>query len=89
MEPSTQATSDSQKNWTTQKERGNRLALRLIAWIALHLGRRVSRWVLVPVVAYFYLSSPQARRASAKFLSRIPGHGHGALAVFGRETTVG
>ena len=87
MEPSTQATSDSQKNWTTQKERGNRLALRLIAWIALHLGRRVSRWVLVPVVAYFYLSSPQARRASAKFLSRIPGHGHGALAVFGHLYT--
>ncbi len=72
----------SRKNWATQGERGNMLALRVIAWIALHLGRRVSRWVLVPVVGYFYLSSPQARSASARFLLRIPGHGHGAVAVF-------
>lgn len=82
MERPTSASGDSQKNWTTQKERGNRLALRLIAWIALHLGRRVSRWVLVPVVAYFYLSSPLARSASKKYLSHIPGGGHGVLAVF-------
>ena len=82
MEPPKPASGESQKNWITQKERGNGFALRLIAWIALHLGRRVSRWVLVPVVAYFYLSSPLARRASEKYLSRIPGGGVGVLAVF-------
>ena len=82
MEPSTQAGVKGRKSWAEQGERGNRFALQMIAWIALHLGRRLSRWVLVPVVAYFYLSSPKARRASAKFLSRIPGHGHGAGAVF-------
>lgn len=84
MEPSTQADVKSRKNWAEQGERGNRFALQVIAWIALHLGRRLSRGVLVPVVTYFYLSSPKARRASATFLSRIPGHGHGhgAGAVF-------
>ncbi len=82
MKPSTQAGVKSQKGWAEQGERGNRFALQVIAWIALHLGRRLSRAVLVPVVAYFYLSSPKARRASATFLSRIAGHGHGAGAVF-------
>ena len=77
MEPSTQAAVKNRKSWAEEGERGNRFALQVIAWIALHLGRRVSRWILIPVVAYFYLSSPKARRASAKFLSRIPGHGHG------------
>lgn len=77
-----EATGDRPKQWVEQGERGNRLALRLIAWIALHLGRRISRAVLVPVVAYFYLSSPQARQASTTFLSRIPGRSHGATAVF-------
>jgi predicted LPLAT superfamily acyltransferase len=75
-------TANSRKDWATQGERGNMLALRLIAWIALHLGRRVSRWVLVPVVAYFFIFSPQVRASSARFLSRISGHGHGAAAVF-------
>ena len=82
METSSPATAKSRKSWAEQGERGNRLALQTIAWIALHLGRRFSRWVLWPVVAYFYLSSPKARRASTKFLARIPGHSHGAGAVF-------
>jgi predicted LPLAT superfamily acyltransferase len=72
----------SKKNWSAQRERGNRFALKLIAWIALHLGRRVSRWVLLPTVAYFFLFSPQARRASRKFLSKIPEQTHGLLAVY-------
>jgi predicted LPLAT superfamily acyltransferase len=69
-------------DWANQRERGNLLALRVAAWAALHGGRRFSRWLLVPVVAYFYVSSPTARRASAMFLSRIPGASMGARAVF-------
>lgn len=71
----------SKKNWSAQGERGNAFALKLIAWIAMHLGRRVSRWVLMPTVAYFFLSSPQARNASRKFLSKIPGQASGLVAV--------
>jgi predicted LPLAT superfamily acyltransferase len=81
MEQPSQAAT-ARQNWAAQSEVGNMLGLRLIAWIALHLGRRMSRWVLVPVVAYFFVSSPQVRRASAAFLSRIPGHACGGVAVF-------
>ena len=70
------------KNWSGQRERGNLFALKLITWIAIHLGRRVSRLVLIPTVAYFFLSSPQARNASKKFLSKIPGHANNLLAVY-------
>ena len=70
------------KNWSIQGERGNIVALKLIAWIALHLGRHVSRWVLIPTVAYFFLSSPKARNASRKFLSKIPGQASGPIAVY-------
>ena len=69
-------------DWKTQGERGNMFMLRSITWIALHLGRRVARCILVPVVAYFFISSPRARRASVKFLSRIPNQAHGLKAVF-------
>lgn len=70
------------KNWSTQGERGNIFALKLIAWIAIHLGRRVSRLILIPTVAYFFLSSSLARSASRKFLSKIPGQASGPLAVY-------
>jgi predicted LPLAT superfamily acyltransferase len=76
------ATSEANdSHWKSQSERGNMFALRLITWIALHLGRRIARCVLVPVVAYFYIFSPSARRASKKYLSRIPNQSHGMKAV--------
>jgi predicted LPLAT superfamily acyltransferase len=76
------ADTENAHNWATQTERGNMLALRVMTWIALHLGRRISRWVLVFIVAYFYISSPTARRASRDFLARIPGQSYRAGAVF-------
>ncbi len=68
--------------WVLRKERGNMAALQLMSWIALHLGRRISRGVLLFVVTYFYLSSPVARKASREFLSRIPNQAAGSRAVF-------
>ncbi len=76
------STETKNSNWKTQSERGNMFVLRLITWIALHLGRRVTRCILVPVVAYFFISSPRARRASARFLSRIPNQSYGVKAIF-------
>jgi predicted LPLAT superfamily acyltransferase len=74
--------SSSKSNWKTQTERGNMFVLRLITWIALHLGRRITRCILVPVVAYFFITSPRVRQASTKFLSKIPNQAHGLRAVF-------
>jgi predicted LPLAT superfamily acyltransferase len=68
--------------WLGQQEVGNLSALKLMTWIALHLGRTVSRLVLLPVVAYFYVVNAQGRRASEAFLKKIPAQSCGPLAVY-------
>jgi hypothetical protein len=60
-------------DWTSERERSNLVALRLMAWIALHLGRRVAHLVLVPVTLYFVLFSPTAKRHSKRLLTRALG----------------
>jgi predicted LPLAT superfamily acyltransferase len=78
----TPATGDSKTPWAHNKERGNMAALKLMSWIALHLGRRISRGVLLFVMVYFYLSAPSARKVSREFLARIPHQSTGRFAVF-------
>jgi predicted LPLAT superfamily acyltransferase len=84
--PSTEYKNSNQernaRRWEEQGERGNTFALKLLTWIALRFGRRVSRAVLVGVVAYFYLCSLQARRASRQYLSRIPNQSSSTLSVY-------
>ncbi|MGB1581149.1 MAG: lipid A biosynthesis acyltransferase, partial [Nevskiales bacterium] len=41
------------QGWKQQRERSNPRTLRLIRWIALHMGRGFSRLLLYPIVAYF------------------------------------
>lgn len=71
-----------EETWDTQHERGNMFALKLMTWIALHFGRRLSRLVLVPIVAYFFISSPKARQASQDYLQRAGGQSVGKRSVF-------
>jgi len=59
------------KSWHKHQERGNVFAMRLIAWIALIIGRPVARLFLYPICLYFYFFIPHARKASAEFLARI------------------
>lgn len=59
--------------WATQAERSNAHLLRLMRWIAVTLGRRVSRLVLHPITLYFLLFGGAAARASADFLRRALG----------------
>jgi hypothetical protein len=63
----------ARRDWTAQRERSNRLALRFMAWVAVHLGRRVARLFLVPISIYFVLFSPAARRHSRRYLKRVLG----------------
>lgn len=56
--------------WAAQRERSNRATLRLMAWIAVHLGRRAARALLHPISLYFLLFSPAARRHSKRYLQR-------------------
>lgn len=56
--------------WKEQKERASPRTLALMVWLALHLGRRVTRLLLGPIVLYFFLTAHAARRAARDFLRR-------------------
>ena len=47
--------------WLTRRERGAATAIRLIVWIALHLGRSVTRLLLYPICLYFLAFSSASR----------------------------
>lgn len=57
--------------WKNEKERGSATLIRLICWIALHMGRGVARLILFPIDAYFLLRLPAQRKASKDYLQRI------------------
>lgn len=59
--------------WRQRRERGSRSAIRLIIWLAIHVGRGLCRLLLVPICAYFFVTAPQSRRASQEFLGRALG----------------
>jgi predicted LPLAT superfamily acyltransferase len=61
------------QTWATQPERSNMAALRIIVWVALHLGRPVARVLLYPICLYFLLFSIATRRASRAWLERVLG----------------
>lgn len=60
-------------HWTAERERSNLFALRLMAWIAVHLGRPVARLLLVPITWYFLLFSPGPKRQTRRYLRRALG----------------
>lgn len=70
------------RRWLGQRERGSLFLMRLIIWIALHIGRRAGRVLLYPICAYFVLFSIRARQASRDFLSRVQGSHVGLADVF-------
>ncbi len=57
--------------WKRQSERGGALGVRLLLGIARWFGRPVARLLLGPIVGYFWLFSPTARRASRDYLQRV------------------
>lgn len=56
--------------WLQRKERGSAWLLRLMSWLSLTLGRRVTRVIVHAIALYFLLAVPAARRASRGYLSR-------------------
>jgi predicted LPLAT superfamily acyltransferase len=58
------------RHWASVAERGALWGMRLVALAYRLLGRRASGAILVPVVAYFYVTDPGARRCSLAFLRR-------------------
>lgn len=60
--------------WQKHGERGTTLALRLMRFAALKLGRRVIRPILYPLSLYFALTSSTTRRVSREYLARVLPH---------------
>ena len=59
------------QRWTALPERGTPTSVRLIAWIALNIGRPVARLLLYPITLYFVLIAASARRVSYEYLKRV------------------
>jgi len=58
-------------HWAGLAERGSVLGIRFTAACLRLLGERAARLLLYPVVAYFLLTSPAARRASDEYFARL------------------
>jgi predicted LPLAT superfamily acyltransferase len=60
--------------WTALPERGTLASLRLIAWIAAHIGRWAARLLLYPITSYFVITASAARRTSYEYLKQMRGY---------------
>ncbi len=60
-------------DWLRRPEGGSDLAMRLLAAVALGLGRTVARLVLPAIAVYFVLRRGPERRASREYLARALG----------------
>jgi predicted LPLAT superfamily acyltransferase len=61
----------NEKGWLGAAERGSLLGMRLILWCYQRLGRRVCGYLVLPVVAYFFVTGGAARRASRRYLEQL------------------
>jgi predicted LPLAT superfamily acyltransferase len=59
--------------WAALPERGTPASLRLIAWIAVHIGRWAARPLLYPITFFFLISAHTARLVSYDYLKRVRG----------------
>ena len=68
--------------WATLPERGTPTSLRVIAWIAAHIGRWGARLLLYPITLYFVITARSARRTSYEYLKRLRGESASWWRVF-------
>jgi predicted LPLAT superfamily acyltransferase len=59
------------EHWSRLAERGSVLGLKAVFACYRFLGHRAARWLLYPVVAYFFVTGRKARTASLAFLARV------------------
>ena len=59
--------------WIGSRERGSAALLRVMAFLSMRLGRKLSRIPLYWIAAYFFLFAPRARRQSRRYLRRALG----------------
>ena len=59
------------EHWSRLAERGSLWGLQLVSGTARLLGRHAARLVMLPAVAWFFLTGGEARRASRTYLARL------------------
>jgi predicted LPLAT superfamily acyltransferase len=64
---------DAVAEWRRRPERGSLLALRIMAFLSMRLGRPVGRLFLYLIAGYFFLFAPKARRCMRDYLRRALG----------------
>jgi len=80
------STESSRVHWSRFAERGSLWGLRIVFACYRFLGRRAANGLLLPVVAYFFLTGSQARNASRNFLRRVKrARGESVTEPTGRE----
>lgn len=57
--------------WEQQKDRGGYLALKLLSWFGLRLGRGFARVLCLPIAAWFTVTAGQPKQASRQILERV------------------
>ncbi|HEY8053426.1 MAG TPA: hypothetical protein VIE42_11550 [Steroidobacteraceae bacterium] len=57
--------------WVDEPERGSVALMRVMTFLALHLGRKVGQRLLYLIAAYYFLLAPAARRHSREYLCRV------------------
>jgi len=72
-------------SWAETAERGSLFGMKILLWILRLFGPGGVRFVLYPIVAYFYLTGRVARRASRDFLQRIRAANHDPRPVTNTE----
>jgi predicted LPLAT superfamily acyltransferase len=64
------------RHWSGIRERGGTFGMRFLFAVYRTFGHRVFLFLLYPVIGYFYLTSPRARKASEEFLDRVAKRRH-------------
>ncbi len=59
--------------WTERKERGSSRSIRFMHWLCRHRFQRIVHLLLYPIVAYFFLTSGDTKKASRHFFLRATG----------------
>jgi predicted LPLAT superfamily acyltransferase len=76
-------TGSTATHWSRIAERGSLLGLRCVYSCYRLLGARAARWLLYPVVAYFFLTGSRARAASLDYLRRVRSQNGGGQSLAG------
>jgi predicted LPLAT superfamily acyltransferase len=79
--PSAAARADASQ-WVAEPERGSAVLLRMMMFVALHLGRPLARGILYLIAAYFFAFGPTVRRHARAYLRRALGREPRALDRF-------